>query len=248
MTTKPVSQPSSEGQRPRLTPLPDPPVSPDMLEQFPYVSRAYLILDDHFLLQPDVFVGSEGYLCYYPQEIPRAPKPDCIVALGVAIPPKEIAEANGYAISQIGQPPDFVLEVASKSTGRRDYMEKRAIYARYGVLEYWRFDHTGGRYHDAALAGDRLVNGRYEPISVDTGDDGIIRGYSVALDLELHWYDGRLRFWDPKTGEYLPDLTEAKTQRDDAVAQRDEAIAQRDAAEERIRQLEAELERRQSES
>lgn len=234
MTTKPVSQPDSEAQRSPLTPLPDPPVSPDMLEQFPYVSRAYLILDDHFLLRPDAFVGSEGYLCYYPYEIPRAPKPDCIVALGVAIPPEKIAEANGYAISEIGQPPDFVLEVASKSTGRRDYLEKRDIYAGYGVREYWRFDHTGGRYHDAALAGDRLVNGRYEPIPVDTGADGIIRGYSAALDLELHWYYGRLRFWDPKTGEYLPDLTEAK--------------AQRDAAQERIQELEAELHRLQSES
>ena len=241
MSTKPASTPQPAGKGRRLTPLPDPPVSPDMLEQFPYVSRAYLVLDDHFLLRPDVFVGSEGYLCYDLREIPRAPKPDCMVALGVAIPPKEIAEANGYAISEIGQPPDFVLEVASKSTGRRDYMEKREIYAGYGVAEYWRFDHTGGRYHDAALAGDRLVNGRYEPIPVDTGADGIIRGRSAALGLELHWYDGRLRFWNPATGEYLSDLTEAKAQRDDA-------IAQRDAAEERIRQLEAELRFRQSEN
>ncbi len=233
MSTKPASTPQPAGKGRRLTPLPDPPVSPDMLEQFPYVSRAYLVLDDHFLLRPDVFVGSEGYLCYDLREIPRAPKPDCMVALGVAIPPKEIAEANGYAISEIGQPPDFVLEVASKSTGRRDYMEKREIYAGYGVAEYWRFDHTGGRYHDAALAGDRLVNGRYEPIPVDTGADGIIRGRSAALGLELHWYDGRLRFWNPATGEYLSDLTEAK--------------AQRDAAEERIRQLENELRRWQSE-
>ena len=34
-------------------------------------------------------------------------------------------------------------------------------YGRFGVGEYWRFDPSGGEYHDAALAGDRLVDGRY---------------------------------------------------------------------------------------
>lgn len=232
MTTKPASQIGSAGQPPRLTPLPDPPVSPNMQEQFPYISRAYVILEDHFSARPGVFVGGEGYLCYFPSEIPNAPKPDCIVALDLAIPAEEIAESNGYAISEIGKPPDFVLEVASKSTGRRDYTDKRDIYASYGVAECWRFDHTGGRYHDAALAGDRLVDGRYEAIPVTTGDDGVIRGYSAALGLELYWYDGKLRFRNPDTSEYLPHLTEAK--------------AQRDAAVERVRQLEEELARRQS--
>ena len=239
MTTKPASQIGSEGQHPRLTWLPDPPISPDMQEQFPYISRAYVILEDHFRSRPDVFVGGEGYLCYAPSDIPNAPKPDCMVATGLEIPPAEITESNGYAISEIGKPPDFVLEVASKSTGRRDYIDKRGIYAGYRVAEYWRFDHTGGRYHDVALAGDRLVGDTYEPIEVARGTDGVIRGYSAALGLELHWDDERLRFWDPDAGEYLPELTEVK-------AQRDAAIAQRDAAVERVRQLEEELARRQS--
>ena len=239
MTTKPASQLGSAGRHPRLTPLPDPPLPPDMQEQFPYISRAYVILEDHFSSRPDVFVGGEGYLCYSPSDIPHAPKPDCMVATGLEIPTVEITESNGYAISEIGKPPDFVLEVASKSTGRRDYVEKRDIYAGYAVQEYWRFDHTGGRYHNAALAGDRLVDGRYVPIEVTGGDGDVIRGYSAALDLELHWYDGSLRFWDPHAGEYLPELTEAK-------AQRDIAIAQRDAAVEQVRQLETELARLQS--
>ena len=262
MTTKPAAQPSPAGQRPPLTPLPDAPLPPDMLEQFPHVSRIFLILDDHYVLRPDVFVGGEGYLCYHPGEARGSPRPDCIVAFGVAFPPAEITAANGYTISEIGKPPDFVLEVASKSTGRRDYLEKREIYARFGVVEYWRFDHSGGRYHDAALAGDRLVDGRYEPIPVETGADGIIRGYSSVLELELHWYESRLRFWNPATGEYLPDLTEAKAQREEAERQaEDERTARRQAerqaedehtarlqAEARISELEAELGRLQSEN
>ena len=254
MTTKPASQATSAGRTSRLTPLPDPPLPPDMQPQFPHLSRAYLILEDHFAARADVFVGSEGYLCYDPHEIPRAPKPDCMVAIGLSIPPEEITESNGYAISEIGQAPDFVLEVASKTTGRRDYVDKRETYARFGVREYWRFDRTGGEYHDTALAGDQLVNGQYEPLPLTTGEDGIIRGYSAALGLELHWSDGWLRFWDPASGEYLPELTEAKAQRDAAIAQRDAAAAQRDAAaaqrdaaQERVRQLEAELRRMRGE-
>ena len=239
MTTKPVAQIGSAGQHSRLTWLPDPPVSPDMQEQFPYISRAYVILEDHFSARPDVFVGGEGYLCYSPSDIPNAPKPDCMVALDLEIPPEEVTASNGYAISEIGKPPDFVLEVASKSTGRRDYIDKREIYAGYGVAEYWRFDHTGGRYHDTALAGDRLVGEAYEPIPVTSEADGVIRGYSTALDLELRWYEETLRFWDPNTGEYLPELTEVKAQRDAAIVQRDTALEQ-------VRRLEEELARRQS--
>ncbi len=239
MTTKPASTPQPAGEGRRLTPLPDPPKPPDAMQQLPHIARAILVLEDHFHRLPNVFVNGDGYLCYEASELPRAPRPDCVVAFGVAVPPADITEANGYTISEIGKPPDFVLEVASVSTGRRDYTVKRDIYAGYGVAEYWRFDRTGGRFHDAALAGDRLVNGAYEPIEVEAGPDGISRGYSVALGLELHWVSGRLRFYDPVTQEYLSDLTEAKAQRDDA-------IAQRDAAEERIRQLEAELRFRQS--
>ena len=122
-----------------------------------------------------------------------------------------------------------MLEVASESTGRRDYTVKRDIYAGYLVGEQWRFDPTGGRYHDAPLAGDQLVNGELVPIPVVTGTDGILRGYSEALGLELHWERGVLRFWDPTTAEYIPDLIESNSQRDAAVIQRDAAVIQRDA-------------------
>ena len=254
MTTKPAIQSNPGGRRPRLTPLPGLSDPFDTLEQVPHVSRAYLILEDHYLPRPDAFVGSEGWLCNYASEAGRAPRPDCLVSFGVDFSSEEITNVNGYVISEIGKPPDFVLEVASKATGRRDYIVKRQIYAGYRVREYWRFDHTGGQYHDAALAGDQLVGDSYEPIPVETGSDGIIRGYSEALQLELHWHHGLLRFWDPATGEYLPDLTETKAQLDDAerratsAEERAEVAEQRAAiAEARMRELEAELDRRQQE-
>ena len=170
-----------------------------------------------------------------------------MVAFDVPFPPAEIVASNGYTISEIGKPPDFVLEVASQSTGRRDYTDKREIYARYGVAEYWRFDRTGGQFHDVALAGDRLLpSGEYESIPVETMPDGVVSGHSALLGLELRWVEGALRFWDPATGDYLPDLAEAKAQRDAEATVRRIAESQRDAALERVHQLEAELRRQQN--
>lgn len=227
------------GHHRQLTRLPDSPKPSDAMQQLPHVSNAYVLLNDYFRERSDILVGGDGYLCYDASDLRRAPKPDCLVAFDVTIPPASIIESNGYTISEVGKPPDFVLEVASESTGRRDYTVKREIYASYRVHEQWRFDHTGGRYHDAPLAGDRLVNGEYVPIPVLSGPDGVLRGYSEALGLELHWDRGTLRFWDPATEAYLPDLTEAK-------AQRDAEAEARQVAEARIRQLESELRRLQS--
>ena len=242
----------------RLTALPDPPQIPDMATQLPDIARALYTLEDYYRAWGNVAVMGNCYLRQDGGDARRAPYPDLLVGFDMPLDPAEIVAANGYSIGEIGKPPDFVLEVASQSTGQRDYTEKREIYARYLVGEYWRFDRTGGQFHDAALAGDRLLpNGEYESIPTYRMDDGVVRGYSPALGLELRWVSGTLRFWDPATREYLPDLAEAKAQRNaEAVArrlaetQRDaEAVArrlaetQREAAEERVRQLEAELHR-----
>ena len=108
---------------------------------------------------------------------------------------------NGYATLTQGKPPDFVLEVASESTGEVDYTDKRDEYASYGIPEYWRFDPSGGDYHDAALAGDRLVEGEYKPIEMINPLNR--RGYSAALGLWLCWEYGQLRLYDAKVDEYL---------------------------------------------
>ena len=117
--------------------------------------------------------------------------------------PDLILEHGGYAIDRQGKPPDFALEVASKTTGVIDYTAKRADYERYRIAEYWRFDPTKGEYHDAALAGDRLVEGHYQPIEIEWLDESRCRGYSEALGLYLCWENGELRFYDPVSEDYL---------------------------------------------
>ena len=221
----------------RLATLPDPPKPPDAMQQSPHIFRAYAILDNYFHRRPDVLVGSDGYLCSDTRDRSRWVRPDCLVAFGVD--PEAIIARNGYVISEVGKPPDFVLEVASESTGRRDYTVKRASYAEYGVAEYWRFDRSGGQYHDRPLSGDRLVNGRYEPIPLDTGADGVIRGHSPVLGLALHWVAGQLRFYDPAAGEYLPDLAEAMAQRDAAAAEQAALQAENERLRAQLRRLQS---------
>ena len=102
-------------------------------------------------------VGSDLYLAPVPpdqlQSMSGVPYPDLFVAFDAD--PAGYLARNGYVISEQGKPPDFVLEIASRSTGRRDTVDKRISYAALGIEEYWRFDETG-QFHGARLAGDRL--------------------------------------------------------------------------------------------
>ena len=182
-------------------------------------------------------------MAFVHSEVPVAPSlspwgshriPDLIVSFEDDI--ENIYDLGGYAIDRQGKPPDFVLEVASRTTGVTDYTAKRADYERYGIPEYWRFDDTGGRYHDTALAGDILVDGEYKPIEIEWLDDTRCRGYSEALGLYVCWEDGLLRFYDPISRSYL------RTHDEEAGRADDEARA-RQAAESRVEELEAELRR-----
>ena len=229
MTTRSAIKPPSASDYSHLEPLPDPPKEPDM-QQFIRVYSFASILEPHFADHSDVLIAGGGYLLQNTGDsIAGSFVPDCVFVRGVR-DPDAIIDRNGYVISEVGKPPDFVLEVASRSTARRDYTIKREGYSALGVTEYWRFDHTGGRYHDAPLAGDTLVDSKYVPLPTHHEPDGLIWGHSEALGLDLCWDDGNLRFRDPATGEFLPTPEELQTERDAATAERDAATIERDAA------------------
>ena len=160
-------------------------------------------------------------------------------------------EQRGYEIIvRQGNPPALALEVASPTTGIVDYTSKRLDYERFGISEYWRFDPTGGEYHDAPLAGDRLVDGRYEPIAIEETEDGGLRGYSEVMGLYLCWEDGELNFYDPETDAFIRTFEEIYTQAQTAEAQAREAAVRANAetaraerAETRLADLQAELRR-----
>ncbi len=235
-----------------IKPLPDPPRQPDMLKQYPGINAFTSALGLWFRDREDVYVGALGYL-WADFNDTDGPYPDGSFAYGLA-DPSIIYHRNGYVISEVGKPPDLVYEVGSESTGRRDYTDKRERYAEYGAREYWRFDPSGGEHYDTALAGDTLVDGRYEPIEIVSEPDGRHWGYSEVLGLEFWWEDGELRFRDPVSGAFLLTLNESEAARQAAErrARSAERRAQsernaRQAAERRVAELEAELRRRSDE-
>ena len=231
--------------------LPDPPRVPDMMEQMPSIAGFLAMLSAWFRHRGDVFVGIGGYLWKTPYD-GHGPHPDGSFATGIE-DVEWLLQRNGYVISEVGKPPDLVLEVGSRSTGRRDYTEKRETYAEYGVGEYWRFDHSCGEYHDVPLAGDRLgEDGVYVSIEIVSEADGRLWGYSEALGLEFwwvrdespSWHKGELRFRDPVSGVFLRTHNEAEDAADAAVAaeaRAEMAEARAESAEARMAEMEAEL-------
>lgn len=221
----------------KLTILPDPPRprEPEIMQQMDPITKAMYMIKGFYADQDDVLVGSEGYLCQSGYFYSDLYIPDIVFAR-LEDPDTLVNIQNGYVIDEVGKPPDFVLEIASPSTGRRDYTIKRDGYARLGVGEYWRFDPSGGDWHDAALAGDLLAaDGQYEPIELHYEPDGSTWGRSAALGLDIYWQDGELRFYDYDRGEFLPEYTEVKEQRDRAEARADTEARARANAEERAR-------------
>ena len=152
---------------------------------------------------------------------------------------------NGYVTSRQGKPPDLVMEIASRRTGRQDVQDKPARYATLGIPEYWRFDETG-EFHGAKLAGDRLAEGQYEPIPIEEVDDQVLQGYSTVLNLHIRWDHGRLRWFNPETGQEIPTFQQ---EREAKLAEQEARLAEQEkrlAAEARVRELEAELARREA--
>ncbi len=241
-TRYPVVDPAS---LPALEPL------PDGLYQSTHFLDAVSMLKAHFGSAPDVLVEGNTIVCYNPNNLNDRVLPDCYVAFGVD--PDPIYAQNGYLIWEVGKPPDFVLEIGSVSTARRDMTFKRDLYARIGVREYWRFDPSGGEFYGRPLAGERLVDGIYAPIALSENDDGMQCGYSPVLGLSLCVGDDRLLLHDPMTGEYLRTLSEALAETREAEAGlsqerigRLEAEARAREAETRARELEEELRRLRS--
>ena len=164
--------------------------------------------------------------------------PDLLVAFGVD--PVTYRDTNAYIISEQGKPPDLVLEIASQRTGHLDVGEKREFYQGLLIPEYWRFDATG-EFHGARLAGDRLVNGRYEPVDIAELTGGVLQGHSEVMNLDWRWDDGQLGCYDPATGLHIATFDDLQISLDRERARADSEHSARVAAEARIRELEARI-------
>lgn len=222
--------------------FPDPPEIPeDKLTNFDHLAANGNVhhLAIHFGNPATTLVAGERYLALAStQDMTGLRYPDLLIAFDVD--PATYHRRRAYVISDQGKPPDFVMEVASPSTRRIDATNKRNDYAALGIPEYWRFDETiGGRL--PKLAGDRLVEGQYEPIPIEEIAEDILQGYSRALNLYLRWVHGELEWHDPNTGRHIVTMTDERARADRAEAELMAERAARGIAEARIAELEERL-------
>ena len=152
--------------------------------------------------------------------------PDLMVVFGAA-PHHRLS----YKLWEEPKVPDFVAQVLSESTWRRDLTVKPALYQDLGVREFWIVDVIDKL--PAPVIGSRLnSDGVYEPIP--PSPDGVL--VSEVLGLALLDNDRNFRFRDLATGELIPDYTESEDMRKAAQAEAN-------AARKRIAELEGLLRR-----
>ena len=210
---------------------------------------------------PTALVAAD--ILMYPEEGNKDNKiaPDVLVALGLGT-----HNRSSYFVWVEGKPPDWVLEVASPGTQKKDRDHKRCRYAEIGVPEYWMFDPKGDVYPPGTprLQGLKLVDGEYLPLPSRLADGGrMIRSEALGLDVRV---DGELlRFRDAATGRDVPHRSEveasveraqasakqaqaavtraqASAKRAQAAAERSDAHAKQEAAQRKTAEARAERE------
>ena len=170
------------------------------------------ILEHRYQARSDVYVSGNMFLHDNPAKPRKKPiAPDVFVVFGV-----EKKKRRSYRLWEEGKGPDFVLEIASQKTFRKDLGEKKDWYASvFGVKEYYLFD-PDRKYLPSPLMGYRLREGSYTPISPVEG-----RLSSEVLGLELALEGDELKLYDPQKKAWVlkpEEEAEAKAQQAEAKA------------------------------
>ena len=191
----------------------------------------------YFRDRPDVYVGADMFL-YHEEGNPAAVvAPDVFVVMGA---PKRAGDRRlSYKLWEEPKGPDFVLEVASRSTWPADRDRKRALYASLGVEEYWLYDPTGEQL-PSRLRGMRLVGDGYRPLvpSAEALRGRRLRSAVLGLDVRVR-RDGTLRLSDSTTGRDLLTYDEEHDGRRAAEFRARREAAARKASEAQVAELRA---------
>jgi Uma2 family endonuclease len=152
--------------------------------------------------------------------------PDVMVIFDV-----EPGGRDNYKIWEEKQVPAVIFEMTSKGTKNEDLIEKKTLYERLGVQEYWLFD-PKGEWIKSQLRGYRLQEERYHQIADNR---------SQPLQLRLQVEGELIGFYREDTGEKLlmpQELADALEQ--ERFARQQERLA-REQAEAEVEQLKARL-------
>ena len=215
-------------------------------------------LRHHF---PDAEVGDDLHMLFSEpgKQHQSRLSPDVFVALAV---PRRGTRSD-YDADLLG-PPDFILEVVSRSTWKHDLGRKLDCYQRLGVRECLFFDATRADIDGAGqeLWGFALTPTRREPLAetvLPNGERGVV---CAVLGLVAYVAERTppsaprdtwalsMRWHDPATGADIPDSDEVRAEVDEMRtevqaerARADAAERETQAAQRRIAELEEQIRR-----
>ncbi|MCY4533844.1 MAG: Uma2 family endonuclease [Bryobacterales bacterium] len=209
-------------------------------------------LHQHFDQAENVVLEGDMFL-YYEEGNPAASiAPDIFVVLE-----HDLGDRPVYKLWEEGKPPDFALEVISPSSAIRNAVQKRALYARLGIGEYFLFQ-PDPRKRGRRLVGYRLWGESYEAVPAEAG--GVLHSTALGVSLQVEGTNLRLRslesgheyMWveeqrqivEAERAKSAAAQADATTARADAEAARADAEAARARVEAAEARTEAEVEAR----
>lgn len=149
-------------------------------------------LKRYFSDKKDVYVTG-NIMFYYLEGVPEeVVSPDVMVVFGI-----EKKQRRIYKLWEEEQPPSVIIEIASRSTFKKDRTEKRELYEGLGVKEYFIFNPEYPKTLPS-LYGYRLEAKEYQALKIENG-----RVFSEILNLELVDTKNTLRFFDVAENEFL---------------------------------------------
>jgi Uma2 family endonuclease len=110
-------------------------VAPSPAPMHQLVVHRLAVLLDRAIVEADLGLVLESPLDVYLEDF-NVFQPDLIVLLHDRI--------ELFGVAKVESAPSLAVEIVSPSTGRRDRVAKRDIYARFAVPEYWLIDHEQG--------------------------------------------------------------------------------------------------------
>jgi Uma2 family endonuclease len=144
-------------------------VTPAPAPMHQLVVHRLAVLLDRAIVEPDLGLVLESPIDVF-LEIRNVFQPDVIVLLHDRL--------HLFGAAKVESAPSLAIEIISPSTGRRDRVTKRDIYARYGVPEYWLVDHElgtlivfsdprDGHYQTETTTSDIAVSATIPGLTVD---------------------------------------------------------------------------------
>jgi Uma2 family endonuclease len=176
-------------------------------------------LEDYLARRLDIYIAADMFWYWEEGNVAARRAPDVMVIKGVG----RQVRRSFLSWKEKGAVPCVIFEMASQGTWRENLNEKRKLYERLGVNEYFIFDPESKYLRPAFQGFRRNENGVYVPLKHDGKKQ--LRCKELGIDLRV---DGEfLRVIDAKTGKpvlFRSEWREAETKRANAEKKRADAL------------------------